>query len=133
MFLNWWSHTAHGFAENLSPTDPLPPRFDCASVFPPKEMTQNKPHKRFIEYSGPNQDAAIRCFSIDSKSVERLKQVGIGQSTRVEAVSALVWRRCIKRTQGDNIVSMSHAVNIRSEWLRYYHTSHLGTCGCCSM
>ncbi|KAF3329477.1 salutaridinol 7-O-acetyltransferase-like protein [Carex littledalei] len=111
MFINWWSRTARGFTENLLPAS-LPPRFDCASVFPPKEMTQNTPHKRSTEDSGPNQDVAIRCFRIDSKAMERLKQVSVGQSTRVEAVSALVWR-CIKRAQGEDIVSMSHAVNFR--------------------
>ncbi|KAF3329480.1 salutaridinol 7-O-acetyltransferase-like protein [Carex littledalei] len=111
MFINWWSRTAHGFTENSSPA-PLPPRFDCASVFPPKEMIQNTPHKRSTEFSGPSQDGAIRCFSINSKAMEMLKQVSVGQSTRVEAVSALVWR-CIKRAKCENIVSMSHVVNFR--------------------
>ncbi|KAJ3708158.1 hypothetical protein LUZ61_011863 [Rhynchospora tenuis] len=113
MFLNWWSHTARGFTKNLSPAT-LPPRFDCAAVFPPKEMTNITFHKSSSEESGPNQEVAMRCFSINSKAMETLKQVGgtTTQSTRVEAVSALIWR-CIKRVQAGNRLSMSHCVNFR--------------------
>lgn len=111
VFLTWWSRAACGFSDNLPPA-PLPPWFDCASVFPPKEMTQSTPHKRSSEDSGPNQDVATRCFNINSKAMEMLKQVDGGQPTRVEAVSALVWR-CIKRTQVENMLSMSHVVNFR--------------------
>ncbi|KAJ4798880.1 HXXXD-type acyl-transferase family protein [Rhynchospora pubera] len=113
MFLNWWSRTASGFAENLSPA-PLLPRFDCDAVFPPEEMPHITIHKRSSEDSGSNQDVAMRCFSINSKAMETLKQVGgtTTQSTRVEAVSALIWR-CIKRVQARNRLSISHCVNFR--------------------
>jgi shikimate O-hydroxycinnamoyltransferase len=111
MFLSWWSRTASGFSENLAPTALLP-RYDCATVFPPRSLTQSTPHKRSSEDCGPNEDIAIRCFSINSKAMERLRQIDGGQPTRVEAVSALLWR-CIKRVQVENMLSMSQVVNFR--------------------
>jgi shikimate O-hydroxycinnamoyltransferase len=113
MFLHWWSHTARRFPENYSPAPLIPPQFGFASVFPPREMTQNIWHESCSE---DKRDIAARCFTIGSKSLEKLKQVSGKLPTRVEAVSALMCR-CIQRAQGENMLSILHAVNLRKRLL----------------
>ncbi|KAJ8559722.1 hypothetical protein K7X08_003780 [Anisodus acutangulus] len=116
-FLNSWASTREN--ANIIP----PPIFDSAKNSPPREMP------RYSHDTGiTNKTIVTKRFIFDSSSIQALKNQAsngiIGSldenvkfPTRVEAVSALIWRRVLalyrSKPKAAKICVAVHAVNIR--------------------
>ncbi|KAF2309552.1 hypothetical protein GH714_003792 [Hevea brasiliensis] len=108
-FLNAWSATARGSDEKLAPN------LDSAVLFPPKGIDIIK-QSDIIR----NEKIVTRRFEFDGKNLANLKaKIVNGNPTRVEAVTALIWKSAMETARinsGKDMLPASiatHLVNIR--------------------
>lgn len=114
MFLTSWADVSRGLDLRRAP------RFDAASVFPPRPLTANEAPERAPPARRQAAAAVIKRFVISPRAMARLRGGRYDRAmrvpTRVEAVSALVWRSLV-RARGDAArgrrVVMGHSVNLR--------------------
>lgn len=110
-FINGWAATARGSSEEVRPT------FDSAFLFPPRDSAGFKPNagitgekmvtKRFVFH-------ASKIAALKAKATERSGSV---QPTRVEVVSALVWKCVMGEPKSSVVYVANHAVNLRGRML----------------
>ncbi|XP_059442996.1 stemmadenine O-acetyltransferase-like [Corylus avellana] len=105
-FLGAWSATSRGESDE----DHVCPKFDVATYFPPKDLPWGMGDIKVTK-----EKIVTRRLVFDKSSIAALKEKA--SSTRVEAVSALIWKRLIainKSKPAPAIVHVAvHAVNLR--------------------
>lgn len=114
-FLNTWAAACRGDAETVSAAQPS---FNMASRFPPMEFPGFIP--------GPDENVVTRRFTFDAERMEALRAAASGplleKPSRVEAVSAFIWRRFIEaaemkdKMKGESVkrgYAAVHAVDLR--------------------
>ncbi|KDP35375.1 hypothetical protein JCGZ_10359 [Jatropha curcas] len=108
-FLNAWAATATGIDNTISP------RLDAHKLFPPKGIDIIKQSDMIR-----NEKVITKRFEFDAKSLANLKEkIKNGNSTRVEAVTALIWKSAMKAVRlnsgKDKLPSSiaTHLINIR--------------------
>lgn len=109
-FLNCWANIARGI--NLTSSEI--PYFDSATVFPPQSNLSTR--RPLPDHSSSTGNVLIKRFVMSADAIERLQKGHCDRTeapTRVEAVSALVWR-CLDRMRG-NAGTMVTSVNIRKK------------------
>ncbi|XP_068667424.1 stemmadenine O-acetyltransferase-like [Aristolochia californica] len=107
-FINCWATTARGANYVLCPT------FNSASLFPAKPVEKFTP--------AITETISTKRFVFTESSIATLRAKSstyspVGRPTRVEALSALIWRSVIKATRKEGCsrgLVCQHAVNIRS-------------------
>ncbi|XP_035540259.1 stemmadenine O-acetyltransferase-like, partial [Juglans regia] len=120
MFLNSWAAINNTRGENCEIMVSRP-RFDSATLFPPKALTGFEPRtgivkdnivaKRFV-FDAPA-IAAVRAKYTENSEYSR-------RPTRVEALSAFIWTRFMATTQSKSgqdqrkLYTVLHAVNLRT-------------------
>ncbi|XP_022734602.1 vinorine synthase-like [Durio zibethinus] len=118
MFLNNWAATARGNSD----TDKVSPRFDLATLFPPRSISGFKPSTGIIKDKivtrrfvfSASVIAALRAKYADNGGSGELQR----RPTRIEALSAFIWSRFMATTQGkpdpEKLYTVLHAVNLRT-------------------
>jgi shikimate O-hydroxycinnamoyltransferase len=108
-FINAWSATSLGDVE------PISPKFDTATYFPWKDMSD-------CDLTMPKCNTLTRRLVFDKSSIAALRENDVFSSaaklpTRVEAVSALIWRRLMAISKSEplpaRVCVAVHAVNLR--------------------
>ncbi|XP_047319099.1 stemmadenine O-acetyltransferase [Impatiens glandulifera] len=111
MFLNAWAATARG--ETTGP----PPRFESATLFPPKNIDSFKPNIGMVK-----ENISTKRFVFTAPNIASLRdkyEFPAGRPTRIEALSAFIWTRFISATKSkifeskNKIHTIFHAVNLR--------------------
>ncbi|PIN14889.1 Vinorine synthase [Handroanthus impetiginosus] len=128
-FINAWAAACRGEAEDIQPS------FDLAFHFPPKDL--------FGSSITPNVGVAkekitTKRLVFDKEKLAKLKQVvasgEVKNPTRVEALSAFIWRHFIQaartKTNTRNITSFAgvHAVNLRPRAIPPIPAHAFGNC-----
>ncbi|XP_054816905.1 stemmadenine O-acetyltransferase-like [Prosopis cineraria] len=114
-FLQAWSKKAMKQLENDAAADDFSPNMEASLLFQAKEVEINTTSRVMGE-----KNISTRRFLFSDKSLQELRDKLISedsyrQPTRVEAVTALIWKSAMEATGGACHHSlMSHAVNIRS-------------------
>lgn len=120
LFLNNWAATARGDSDY---TNTVSPRFDLATLFPPRSISGFKPStgiakdkivtKRFV--FSASKIAKLRAKYADDGACGELET---RRPTRIEALSAFIWSRFMATTQGkpdpEKLYTVLHAVNLRT-------------------
>ncbi|XP_050218194.1 stemmadenine O-acetyltransferase-like [Mercurialis annua] len=114
-FLTAWAATANGVDQTLAP------RLDSATLFPPKGIDIIKQSDMV-----KNEKTVTKRFEFDRKSLANLKaKIANGNPTRVEAVTALIWKSATEVTRENSVKDptptltqtptsiATHLVNIR--------------------
>ncbi|KAL3634910.1 hypothetical protein CASFOL_021964 [Castilleja foliolosa] len=111
-FVNLWAHAARGEA-----VESILPSYVSQSAFPPKSEMQNpKGSMSTILKTGKS---IMRRYRFDSPAILKLKSSVVMSDqrgpTRVEAVSALIWKcfMVASRANHRSVSVMTHAVNLR--------------------
>ncbi|GFP80160.1 vinorine synthase [Phtheirospermum japonicum] len=112
-FVNAWAHAARGSSESI------PPSYVAQSVFPPKSEMQNP--KGSLSTILKTGESIMRRYTFDAPAISKLKSIMTSAAgnrrgpTRVEAVSALIWRcfMAASRANHRSASVMTHAVNLR--------------------
>lgn len=113
MFLKTWAAVSRGAAGTV-----CPPTFDMASLFPPQGEAEF-PHGEGSETGEPS--TVTKMFALDGSKISALRDAESSNTvsappTRVETVSALVWR-CLIRARREEIMTRAalamHVVNMR--------------------
>ncbi|XP_059644521.1 stemmadenine O-acetyltransferase-like [Cornus florida] len=111
-FVDTWAALSRGSASMT-----IHPSFDAATLFPPRDIMGFRP-----DIALTKDNIATKRFVFDKTSIEVLKQqassLGVKAPTRVEVVSALIWRRfmALSRSKTEPVVKVCavlHAVNLR--------------------
>ncbi|KAL3537885.1 hypothetical protein ACH5RR_001251 [Cinchona calisaya] len=109
-FMKAWAASSRGAADTVSSD------FDLESLFPTRDMSSFGYMRttRIIK-----EKIVTKRFVFDKKKVAKLKEDGVSgpgsqvkDPTRVEAVSAFLWRHFIEASKG-KMVAAAHAVNMR--------------------
>ncbi|XVE85231.1 hypothetical protein DITRI_Ditri17bG0075000 [Diplodiscus trichospermus] len=118
MFLNNWAATARGDSD----ADTVSPRFDLATLFPPRSISGFKPSTGIIKGKivtrrfvfSASVIAALRAKYADDGASGEIQR----RPTRIEALSAFIWSRFMAATQGkpdpEKLYTVLHAVNLRT-------------------
>ncbi|XP_060195040.1 stemmadenine O-acetyltransferase-like [Lycium barbarum] len=113
-FINNWAATARGANNSNS----LTPNFKIGvKVFPPTKQPSRLPFASFV--GGQEEQTVTKVFSFDGPSIADLKSKALSKDvpapTRVEAVSALIWKCATSTTYSptSSLSYLSHAVNLR--------------------
>ncbi|XP_058076323.1 vinorine synthase-like [Magnolia sinica] len=107
MFLNGWAATARGAADEV-----MAPTFEFAKLIPPIEIPPSMQNSMPME-----ENLVTKCFVFDGSKIAALRTRAtgasyVGQPTRVETVSALIWR-CIIKLRPSTASVAFHIVNLR--------------------
>ncbi|KAL2459583.1 HXXXD-type acyl-transferase family protein [Forsythia ovata] len=113
-FINAWASTCRGVSDQI-----VQPRFDLAQHFPPKDLsgTSLTPNIGLT-----SEKIVTKRFIFDKERVAALREAVIGSQliktpTRVEAVSAYIWKHFMEVAKGKMIKKKMfgalHAVNLR--------------------
>ncbi|KAF8399851.1 hypothetical protein HHK36_015722 [Tetracentron sinense] len=112
-FVGTWSAIARGATEIVGP------RFDLASLFPPRDLSG------FMPTTGITKDKIVtKRFVFDASKIAALRAKAatgtcVECPTRVEALSAFIWRRFLalftdeRKAGTENMHVLVHAVNLR--------------------
>ncbi|XP_057507634.1 stemmadenine O-acetyltransferase-like [Actinidia eriantha] len=113
-FVNGWAATARG------ETDVTPPQFEGAEFFPPMDTTGFKANTGIVK-----DNIVTKRFVFTASKIATLRdkfsEDTFGEfprrPTRIEALSAFIWARCItaikSQDEPNKIYSLLHAVNLR--------------------
>ncbi|KAL0320525.1 UNVERIFIED_CONTAM: Vinorine synthase [Sesamum radiatum] len=117
-FINAWAAACRGDAKTIAVTQPT---FDLASRFPPPDF-----FKYFPSGAPPPtpQKLVTKRFVFNEQKLAALRKAASGtmmeKPTRVEAVSAFIWRHFIKAVRSEDklngeerVFAAAHAVDIR--------------------
>ncbi|CAL2253383.1 unnamed protein product [Prunus armeniaca] len=100
MLTKTWAAISRGEYDNLEAKIEHP-EFVSATLFPPKEMT------RYYSHAGITKNKVTKRFVFDASAIEdlRVKYTGLENNekrpSRVETLSAFIWRRFVEATKGD--------------------------------
>ncbi|KAF4397170.1 hypothetical protein G4B88_009016, partial [Cannabis sativa] len=115
MFLNKWAAISRGDASFAC----LPPQFEAASLFPPKNISGFNPR---VDVENKNNFISKR-FVFNASTIQNLKQkyVNISNVSRVEALSTFIWNRFVAVTQlqvdySKTSYAMVQLVNLRTRF-----------------
>ncbi|KAF8378155.1 hypothetical protein HHK36_029492 [Tetracentron sinense] len=111
-FVSSWSKIARGSSEFMEP------RFELAPLFPWRDLSGFKPTIGIRK-----EKIVTKRFVFDASMITALRkkaanESGMGYPTRVEALSAFIWRRFVEVTRGKAgtkrvDIGIQHAVNLR--------------------
>ncbi|XP_057745247.1 stemmadenine O-acetyltransferase-like [Arachis stenosperma] len=116
-FLNAWAKTAKGLFNQVDP-----PQMDAALIFPPRGIEWAITS---LMVGGGNEKLVTKCFLFSPTDLSRLRaRFGSFNPTRVEAVTALIWKSAIQVAKGSSsgecnrtcykASMVCHAVDIRN-------------------
>ncbi|BBH01530.1 HXXXD-type acyl-transferase family protein [Prunus dulcis] len=100
MLTKTWAAISRGEYDNLEAKIEHP-EFVSATLFPPKEMT------RYYSHAGITKNKVTKRFVFDSSAIEDLREKYTSlennekRPSRVETLSAFIWRRFVEATKGD--------------------------------
>nr|WAU86910.1 birch protein [Betula platyphylla] len=122
-FLGAWSATSRG---DVLEAEAICPKFDAAKYFPPKDMSWGKG-----DMSIRKDKIVTRRLVFDKSNIAALKdKASIGNPTRVEAVSAFIWKRLMAISKSKaapaRVHVAIHAVNIRQRMVPPMPTHSFG-------
>ncbi|KAG6713754.1 hypothetical protein I3842_05G169500 [Carya illinoinensis] len=118
-FLNSWAAINNTLGENCEIMVSRP-RFDSATLFPPKALTGFEPRTGIVK-----DNIVTKRFVFDASAIAAVKAKYTENSehptrpTRVEALSAFIWTRFMATTQSKSdqqrkLYTVLHAVNLRT-------------------
>ncbi|XP_061347562.1 stemmadenine O-acetyltransferase-like [Gastrolobium bilobum] len=109
-FLNTWTGTARGESNIVAP------QMEAALLFPPMNMDMNLARGMI-----GHKDIVTKRFIFNGKNISKVRdKLGCFNPTRVEAVTALIWKSAMEAAKASSrerthlASMMAHAVNIRS-------------------
>lgn len=120
-FFNAWAATCRGETTNISSR----PSFDLASFFPPP----NNPSRLQLlaQYIGLTREKIVtKRFVFDKEKILELKKSCGGDPTRVEAVSACIWRSLMEAKK--MTFAATHIVNLRPRRRPQFPENSFGNC-----
>ncbi|KAH6801119.1 hypothetical protein C2S52_001583 [Perilla frutescens var. hirtella] len=127
-FMNAWASTCRGESPII-----IHPSFDLALRFPPRD-----PLASGLNVGLTEEKIVTKRMVFESKKIENLRQeasASVKDPTRVEAVTALIWRsfieankRAMSRASGTSLFVASHVVSIRSRTVPPIPDHTFGNC-----
>ncbi|CAN4087511.1 unnamed protein product [Withania somnifera] len=111
-FINTWASMARGAMDTQLL---LTPDFKTGvNVFPPTKQPTPLPFSNLVDQ---NQQSVSKIFLFDGPSIVNLKSKALSKDvpspTRVEAVSALIWKCVSVSSKSSGTSNLSHVVNVR--------------------
>ncbi|KAI3776532.1 hypothetical protein L1987_46318 [Smallanthus sonchifolius] len=123
-FLKGWANMGCG-------SEVIYPNLTASSIFPANSLWLRDISKVFFESLLKHGKCSMKRFVFDSNAIAALKaeatRNGVQQPTKVEVVSALIWKCAVAASCGfNNTSTLTHAVNLRRKLATKSSTDFIG-------